>query len=310
MNVQQAKQIPLTGILSQIGVDTPQRRTDGLWYNSPFRQERTPSFKVLPAKNIWYDHGLGHGGTVIDFVMQYCNCATVSDALRECEQFSGVRGIAVDTLPLFSDAPSPALVRQADRDRVPSGPAITIEQVKPLQSPKLIQYIEKRGIPLTLARHFVQEAYYTVKGKDRPYYALAFANASGGYELRNPYFQAVAGSKDISLIQPDNPELFEVLIFEGFMDFLSALVSWGQRAPDRPVLVLNSVAMREKAVSVIREHGFTDLRLYLDRDESGRKLTAEFQALGGLTVVDGSGVYEGYKDFNARLMNERGRLRA
>ena len=81
--------------------------------------------------------------------------------------------------------------------------------MQPLQNKALIQYLEQRAIPADVARPYLQEAYYTVAGRDRTYFALAFPNQTGGYELRNPYFQGVAGSKDISLILPDLPELLK-----------------------------------------------------------------------------------------------------
>ena len=38
---------------------------------SPFSEERTPSFMVSPAKQIWKDFSSGKGGTVITFLMEH-----------------------------------------------------------------------------------------------------------------------------------------------------------------------------------------------------------------------------------------------
>ena len=38
---------------------------------SPFTDERTPSFMVSPAKQIWKDFSSGKGGNVISFLMQH-----------------------------------------------------------------------------------------------------------------------------------------------------------------------------------------------------------------------------------------------
>jgi DNA primase len=38
---------------------------------SPFTQERTPSFMVSPAKQIWKDFSSGKGGNVIAFLMEH-----------------------------------------------------------------------------------------------------------------------------------------------------------------------------------------------------------------------------------------------
>ena len=43
----------------------------------PFHDERTPSFSVSPAKNMWYCFGCGEGGDVIDFVREYHNVSFV-----------------------------------------------------------------------------------------------------------------------------------------------------------------------------------------------------------------------------------------
>lgn len=43
-------------------------------YLSPLREERTPSFKVDYVQNLWYDFGLGEGGTLLTLVMRLERC--------------------------------------------------------------------------------------------------------------------------------------------------------------------------------------------------------------------------------------------
>ncbi len=297
MKWQDAKRIPLTEVLARLGHHPTHTSAGGeqVWYISPLRTDTEPSFNVNTERPVhkWHDFGTGQGGTVIDFMMAYCNLTTVSEVLAKLEDM----GYGDKPASLFE--PKPKAASPAPPVEKKSG-TITLTKVQPLQNKALIQYLEQRAIPVAVAREHVQEAYYTVAGRDRTYFALAFPNRAGGYELRNPYFQGVVGSKDISLMLPDNRDLFEVVVFEGFMDFLSARAHWKGAAP--PTLVLNSVALKDRAITAIREHGFTHVRLYLDRDDSGRRLTREFQALDGLTVVDASGVYDGYKDFNDWLI--------
>lgn len=62
MDVRQMREIPIADFLSAMGIQ-PQKQKDGiLWYNAPYRTERTPSFKVDTNKNVWFDFGVGKGG--------------------------------------------------------------------------------------------------------------------------------------------------------------------------------------------------------------------------------------------------------
>ena len=87
------------------------------------------------------------------------------------------------------------------------------------------------------------------------------------------------------------------------MDFLSYLTYHNIMKPETAVLVLNSVAMRDKAVETIRALNVHTADLYLDNDEAGQNLTRHFQEqLHGSTVEDHSKLYTGYEDFNAFLV--------
>jgi DNA primase len=45
---------------------------------SPFANEKTPSFFVVPAKNIYKDFSSGKGGNVVDFLVQHEKLRTTS----------------------------------------------------------------------------------------------------------------------------------------------------------------------------------------------------------------------------------------
>jgi DNA primase len=58
---------------------------------SPFRpNERTPSFKIDPVKNLWFDFGSGEGGTIIDFVQKLYTLENVSEALTKISDLTGI----------------------------------------------------------------------------------------------------------------------------------------------------------------------------------------------------------------------------
>lgn len=70
-----AKKIDLVDNLASIG-HLPQQVTNGsdYWYRSPLREELTTSFKVNRKLNVYYDHGTGKGGDLIDFGKAYFRC--------------------------------------------------------------------------------------------------------------------------------------------------------------------------------------------------------------------------------------------
>ncbi|RYZ25137.1 MAG: DNA primase, partial [Chitinophagaceae bacterium] len=75
INCAQARRIDLVDYLQHLGY-TPQRvRGREYWYLSPLRVENNASFKVDRQRNIWYDHGLGWGGTMIDFGLHFHHCS-------------------------------------------------------------------------------------------------------------------------------------------------------------------------------------------------------------------------------------------
>lgn len=52
MNIEEAKGIPLEEYLRHMGFTPVKQHGDSIWYCSPFRQEKTPSFKVSESHNL------------------------------------------------------------------------------------------------------------------------------------------------------------------------------------------------------------------------------------------------------------------
>jgi len=288
MNTQQAKRIPLADVLARLGHQPVKEVKRELWYRSPFRAETEPSFKINIERNVWYDFGEGAGGNVLDFVMKFHKVGTISEALEHLVAFDQPRFPAFTPItpkPIQSTAPQPVEHPKAN--------------VKPLQHKALTTYLAGRGIPLDCASRYLDEIHYTRDGK--AYFALAFKNDSDGYELRNPYFKGTHGPKDITFLTGTAPPL-TLVVFEGFMDFLSAQIVGAIAHPLPPVIVMNSTALKDKALAAIQESRASRVDLYLDHDQSGRDLVVFFtKELAGVEVIDRSVLYAGHKDVNEYL---------
>jgi len=308
MNSAQAKQIPLAKILERLGYSPHHEARGDVWYFSPFRKETEASFKIDTRQNVWFDYGEGAGGNGLDFInylhhsRKCTDGSDVSFALGKLTELTGEYKASRDyqTPDLFT---RPASTGSPQKDES----TLEVVKVQKIENKALMSYLRERGISPATARPHVKEIYYKRGGKN--YFALAFPNDSRGYELRNKYFKGVHGSKDISVIGKKNFANEKkidggeqaVTVFEGFMDFLSALEYYGKPITT-PVIVLNSVAMKDRAVEAIRDMQVSKVYLYLDRDESGRELTGYFQQrLQGMTTVDNSVLYAEYKDFNEFL---------
>lgn len=315
MRIDQAKALHLRDVLSAMGVEPVKEAKGEYWYASPLRQETEASFSITVDGKAWFDFGAGKGGNVLDLIMQHQR-TDVRGALQFLDSLNLRHATAaLPTSPIgsqkelwnASERPSEAPIdasKALDGANYPKEQedVFTVTSVKPLHNRALIQYLQRRRIDVEVAQPFVQEIYY--RRNDKPYFALAFANNSGAYEARNPYFKGIiGGSKDITIIEAGKGDKTAMAVFEGFMDFLSAIMLSGH-PPTMPVLVLNSTAMQGKAIETIQQMGVEMVHLYLDRDVAGQELTGYFtEHLAGITVMDKSLLYDGYKDLNDYLVS-------
>lgn len=72
---QRARSIDIVDYLSSLGCIPVKIKTPDYWFRSPFRNEKEASFKVNRDRNIWYDHGIGKGGNLLEFGKLYFNCS-------------------------------------------------------------------------------------------------------------------------------------------------------------------------------------------------------------------------------------------
>ncbi len=278
MNTTKAKEISIVKVLQNLGCEAVKTNGDDLFYLSPLRLEKTPSFKVNRKLNKWFDHGEQIGGNVIDFVIQKFGF-NVSEALEYLKKFHD-----------FSFSHKQIFETTEDKENIDH-----IEKIIPVQHIALIQYLKSRGIKNYEKISNLKEIHYSIK--DKKYFALGFKNDSGGFEVRSKYAKICLGKKDISHIKNDSKCL---RIFEGFFDYL-AFIQKQKIGADTDYLILNSVALLNKNLSILNDYDL--IELYLDNDDAGDKWT-KFILDKFHIVINYQIIYEGFKDYNEWFMNE------
>lgn len=279
LNCQQVNQWDLVQYLSSLGFIPAKVRGAQYWYHSPLRIERTPSFKVDRRLNCWYDHGLGRGGTLVDFALLYYGCS-ISELLHQFRDKNPVS--------FHPHKPSSTPAQEATK-------SIDVVNVAPLHSRTLLRYLKNRGIDPRIALQYCHEVDF--KLYEKQYNAIGFPNDAGGYELRNPWFKGSTSPKAITTIKASQKESQKLLVFEGFFDFLSYQnLSRKEPPAQNHYLVLNSLAFLESSRALME--GYSHISLYLDRDNSGREWTQKVCAWS-VKFKDESHLYKDFKDLSA-----------
>ncbi|NLR56927.1 DNA primase [Chitinophaga polysaccharea] len=285
-DIAEAKRIDIVDYLASLGYQPQKFRGEDYWYLSPFREENTASFKVNRRLNLFYDFGIGQGGSIVDFGMLFYRCG-IPEVLERLQSFLSFHRHPI-TSQLETVGASPDFSSEEKKIRVIlEGPII---------SPALSHYLKVRCIPLQLAQRFCREVQYSLYGKD--YYAIGFKNDAGGYELRNLYFKGSSSPKATTFIDSGASE---VSVFEGFFSFLSfQVIHQEKNLPVTNSLVLNSLSFFKKSRELMEGH--RTIHLYLDKDKAGIAQTHQALALGK-KYQDCSHIYGNDKDLNQFLIH-------
>ena len=258
-------------------------------YISPLRNESNASLHVDPAKNLWYDHGAGIGGTNVQLVQ----------LVKRCTEKEAIQYIASLNPSLKKSAP-----RAAEK------PKIEIRRVGEIKDYRLRKYIEERHIPLGIASKYCREIRTFNSEQGREYGLIGFENNAGGYAMKAPSGFKSTNRAGITTIDSDgersiNPSSEGVAVFEGFFDFLSWLVMQNTDKPTCDVVILNSVNNLDRAADYIGRH--SSILSFTDRDEAGRKCLERIrQMFPGKQAKDMSALYKNHKDLNEMLAASRG----
>ena len=260
-----SNRISIRDFLARRGIQPKYERNGYGMYLSPLREERTPSFKVDYVRNLWYDFGLGEGGTLLTLVMR----------LERCDRYAAIRILSNGEIRQAGSTSlssgiyeRPAVGGPSPVVRPATVPALRVLSDAPLRHPALVGYLASRGIVPSVAAAFCREVRYEVNG--RAFFAVGFRNDAGGWELRSERFKGGSSPKHITTIDNRSDT---VIAFEGFMDFLAYL---SLKHPERlriDAAVLNSVVNLPKAIPFLSRHPV--IHAFFDNDEAGRKTTSD-----------------------------------
>ena len=273
MNCEEVKEkISIRMVLESVNLFPVKENRKTAFYFALDREEKIPSLSVDFVKNKAFDFGTGKSYDVISIVQQMNQCS-VSEALKYLEKFD---------FSVQNEFHNEELMQKKEYE---------ILKVRKIQHPALIQYLKSRKV--YEQKELVKEVEYELNGKK--YFGIGFFNNSGGFEIRNAYAKICLGKKDVTLIENVNSHKQEIVVFEGFFDYLTFR---NLEKPNNPIcdfLILNSTAMLFKVEEKLKQ--YNKISLFLDNDSNGKSVKAKIQSQYK-NVEDCSLIYHAFKDLN------------
>ena len=279
MNCEEVKEkISIRTVLESFNVFPVKENRKTAFYFALDREEKIPSLSVDFVKNKAFDFGTGKSYDVISIVQQMNQCS-VSEALKYLEKFD------------FS------LQNEFQNEGTKQYKEYKILNVREIQHPALVQYLKSRKV--YEQKELVKEIEYELNGKK--YFGVGFFNNSGGVEIRNKYSKICLGKKDVTLLKNELNSFNEILIFEGFFDYLTFKNLEKNENSNSDYIILNSTSMLFKVEETLKK--YDKISLFLDNDKNGnatkKAILKKYE-----NVEDCSLIYQKFKDLNEWFCND------
>ncbi|REC42608.1 toprim domain-containing protein [Chryseobacterium sp. 5_R23647] len=273
MNCEKIKQkVGIRAVLESFGIFPVKENPKTAFYFAIDREEKIPSLSVDFVKNKAFDFGNGKSYDLISIVQQINKCS-VSEALKYLSKLD----FTVQN----------ELKYHENNTQISNH----ILEIKEIQHPALIQYLKSRRV--FEQKHRIKEIHYELKG--RKFFGIGFQNNSGGFEIRNLHSKICLGKKDVTLIVNDKKSKNEIVVFEGFFDYLTYRNLENSDNSNCDCLVLNSTAMLFKVEEKLKQ--YEKISLFLDNDKNGKSVKSKIQSQYR-NVEDCSLIYHDFKDLN------------
>ena len=282
----EAKSVDIVSFLSSVGF-TGKPKGNKVWFCSPIRGGETkPSFVVFTDTNRWIDFGGNKDKTsdIIDLVCVMYN-VPISEAItkllgsEELDQFEQKKYVKENDSTLIVNSVHDHFI-----------------------DPRLIYYLKERKIPESIYSVNTKEVHYSfVNTPDKKYTAVGWVNDSGGYELRNARHKYASTPKDITFIENGGHTLH---LFEGFIDYLSALAYFGVDKLEGDTMVLNGLWMVYRVLERLK--CYEKINSYLDNGDAAEQATTLIKSFVGVDkFFDHRYMFCGEDDFNDFLKKVR-----
>ena len=279
MNCEEVKEkISIKTVLESFNLFPVKENRKTAFYFALDREEKIPSLSVDFVKNKAFDFGTGKSYDVISIVQQMNQCS-VSEALKYLETFD------------FS------IHNEFQNEGTKQYKEYKILNVREIQHPALVQYLKSRKV--YEQKELVKEIEYELNGKK--YFGVGFFNNSGGVEIRNKYSKICLGKKDVTLLKNELNSFNEILIFEGFFDYLTFKNLEKNENSNSDYIILNSTSMLFKVEETLKK--YDKISLFLDNDKNGnatkKAILKKYE-----NVEDCSLIYQKFKDLNEWFCND------
>lgn len=271
------QKVGIRAVLESFGIYPVKENPKTAFYFALDREEKIPSFSVDFVKNKAFDFGNGNSYDVISIVQQIKKCS-VSEALK----YLSTLVFSVQNESKFYESK----VQTSNQ----------ILEIKEILHPALIQYLKSRRV--FVQKHRVKEIHYELKG--RKYFGIGFQNNSGGFEIRNQHSKICLGKKDVTLIINNKKSKSEIVVFEGFFDYLTYRNLEKSENSNCDFLILNSTTMLFKVKEKLID--YEKISLFLDNDKNGKSVKSKIQSQYK-NVEDCSLIYHDFKDLNEWFCN-------
>lgn len=258
----EAKEIDLVGYLSSIGYEPKKYGNGKTWFLSPIHMESAPSF-IVKGRH-WCDYGATSlekpFGDVVDLCQEVNSCSRME---------------AVDLL-----LNGTSVVKFEPREVVDESKLTILNVYDEIKDQRLIDYLAKRNISENIYKSYLKEATYCFSSNpDKVYTACAFENDKHGYELRNQYHKYCCVPKHFTTLG----EGTTLNLFEGNINFLSALCYFGVKELTGVTIVLNGLGMIRRVLEDMNQ--YKKINCFLDFGIGGDTAMDLIRAKVGTSIV-------------------------